>query len=261
MSPNTSKWYDNPWASLIFFTRLPLWKIHQPPIHCYQAVVEFWPLTGWITGGIMAAIIYFGSLCLPYTIAILLAVATRLLLTGALHEDGLCDFLDGFGGGGSDRNRTLSIMKDSHTGTFGTVGIVVYELTLLAALHSLPPAIAGLTVLAIDPFAKMVAGQMIMMMPYARNANEAKARTIYRRPTTKAALCTAAQGLLPMGLYIYCLWNSLYWEYVIFMPCIVFYAMYMLIWRRLRGYTGDCCGAVFLIVELAAYIAVAGSIR
>ena len=46
-------------ASFIFFTRLPFWRLHEPPKESYRTVVEHWPLTGWLTGGIMAAVIYF----------------------------------------------------------------------------------------------------------------------------------------------------------------------------------------------------------
>lgn len=256
ISLNTSKWYDNLWAALIFFTRLPLWRIHQPPRQCYRAVVEYWPLVGWLTGGITAAVIFFGQHAMPYSVAILLAVAIRLLLTGALHEDGLCDFFDGFGGGGTDRNRILAIMKDSRTGTYGVVGLVVYELLLVASLLSLPPMVAALTVFAADPFAKMVAGQVIMMMPYARTEEESKAKTVYRRPGIKAGVGMALQGLLPMAAFIYLTRGYTDWQYVIFMPCLVMYALYLLIWHRLRGYTGDCCGAMFLLVELTVYITV-----
>ena len=111
ISLNTSKWYDNVWAALTFFTRLPLWRIYSPPRSSYAAVVEYWPLAGWITGGLMALTMYLATLVFPYPIAILLAIATRILLTGALHEDGLADFFDGFGGG-NDRQRILDIMKD-----------------------------------------------------------------------------------------------------------------------------------------------------
>ena len=44
------------------------------------------------------------------------------------------------------------------------------------------------------------------------------------------------------------------WELVIFIPALVMYFLYMLIWRRLGGYTGDCCGAVCLLVELTVYL-------
>ena len=71
----------------------------------------------------MGAIIWFGSKVLPFPIVLLTAIAARLLITGALHEDGLADFFDGFGGGGKDRSRILAIMKDSHIGTFGVLSL------------------------------------------------------------------------------------------------------------------------------------------
>lgn len=247
-------WYDRIWASLIFFTRLPFWRLHQPPKECYKTVVEHWPLAGWITGGAMAATLYFGSWYLPYIVAVLLAIVVRLLVTGALHEDGLADFLDGFGGGGSNRERILAIMKDSHIGTYGVIGLIFYELLLAAALISMTPEMAALTILAADPYAKMVTSQLIMMMPYARNEEDAKNKTVYRKMDWKAGISLAIQGLLPMAAY---LWNTgIRWDLIIFIPALVMYFLYLLIWRKIHGYTGDCCGAVCLLVELSIYLVV-----
>ena len=249
-----TRWYDRIWAAFIFFTRLPFWRWHQPPQACYKTVVEHWPLTGWLTGGLMAATLWVGSHYLPYLVAVLLAVVVRLLVTGALHEDGLADFLDGFGGGGHDRERILTIMKDSHIGTYGVLGLIIYELLLVAALYSLPPTLAALTILAADPYAKMVTAQLISMMPYARKEEEAKNKTIYRKMQWPAGISLAIQGLLPMGLYLW--YTGLPWELIIFLPCLAMYLLYLLIRNRLRGYTGDCCGAVCLLVELTFYLVV-----
>ena len=82
-SQNTSKFYDNLWAAFIFFTRLPFWRIYQPPKEAYQGVVEFWPLAGWLTAGVMASVLYGASMVFNYEIAIVLAIVSRLLLTGA----------------------------------------------------------------------------------------------------------------------------------------------------------------------------------
>ena len=202
----------------------------------------------------MAATLWVGSHYLPYLVAVLLAVVVRLLVTGALHEDGLADFLDGFGGGGHDRERILTIMKDSYIGTYGVLGLIIYELLLVAALYSLPPTLAALTILAADPYAKMVTTQLISMMPYARKEEEAKNKTIYRKMQWPAGISLAIQGLLPMGLYLW--YTGLPWELIIFLPCLAMYLLYLLIWNRLRGYTGDCCGAVCLLVELTVYLVV-----
>ena len=254
-SPSTSKWFDNLWAALITFTRLPFWRFRQPPKSSYTAAVEWWPLTGWLTAAIMAATLWLGSLIFPYPVAVLLAIATRLLTTGALHEDGLADFFDGFGGGGTNRRRILDIMKDSHTGTYGILALVLYLALLAAVLYTLPRTIAPLAILAADPFSKMVASQLLLMLPYARTEETAKTHIVYRRPSTRAGLLLTIQGILPLTVFIYLTWGLTDWSLLIFPPCLTMYFLYRLIWSRLRGYTGDCCGAVCLLVELTFYLA------
>ena len=242
VSIGQTHFYDRIWAALIFFTRLPFWRLHQPPKACYETVVEHWPLVGWLTGGVMAATLYGASMVLPYQVAVLVAIVMRLLLTGALHEDGLADFLDGFGGGGNNRQRILDIMKDSHIGTYGVIGLILYLL---------------LAILAADPYAKMLTAQLVSMMPYARREEEAKAKVIYRKINLASGISLAVQGLLPIGLFVW--YVGVAWETLIFIPALVMYFLYLLIWRRLHGYTGDCCGAVCLMVELSVYLTLIAS--
>ena len=215
-------------------------------------VVEHWPLVGWLTGGIMAATLWLGAQVLPYSIAVLLAIVMRLLVTGALHEDGLADFLDGFGGGGNNRQRILDIMKDSHIGTYGVIGLILYLLLLFFCLSSMTPEKAALSILAADPYAKMLTSQLITMMPYARKEEEAKAKVVYRQISAVAGISLAVQGLLPLGLFIW--YTGVEWSTLIFIPALVMYFLYLLIWRKIHGYTGDCCGAVCLLVELSVYL-------
>lgn len=245
-------WYDRIWAAFIFFTRLPLWRIYAPPKESYKSVVEFWPLTGWLTGGIMALTLWLCSMYFPYTIAVLLAILARLLITGALHEDGLADFMDGFGGGGSDRERILTIMKDSHIGTYGVIGLILYFLILAATLLSLSPTIAAFAIMAATPYSKMVSAPLIIMMPYARREEEAKTKMIYRNIKWQAGLSLTVQGLLPMALFLW--FTHLPWGMIVSVPCIVMYFLYMFINSKIHGYTGDCCGAVCLLTELSVYI-------
>ena len=202
-------------------------------------------MAGWLTGGAMAATLYFGSMVLPHAVAVIAAIAVRLLITGALHEDGLADFLDGFGG---------AIMKDSHIGTYGVLGLIVYMLLLGTALYSMPVAMGALTILAADPFSKMVTSQLISILPYARREDEAKNKTIYRKPSLAAGLFMSVQGLLPMVLLIWM--TGISWYLVLCIPVVVMYFLYLLILNKIRGYTGDCCGAVCLLVELTVYLVV-----
>ena len=248
---DNTKWYDRIWAAFIFFTRLPFWRLHQPEKNAYKTVVEHWPLVGWLTGFSMAAVLYLGSHVFSYEIAAVLAILTRLLLTGALHEDGLADFLDGFGGGGNDRQRVLDIMKDSHIGTYGVIGLILYFVLFFFVITSMSPLESALTIMAADPFAKMLSAQLTQMMPYARTEETAKNHTVYRKFNVVAGISLAIQGLLPIGLYVYYMYARVNWQLIVFVPAIIMYFLYLLIWRRLRGYTGDCCGAVCLITELA----------
>ena len=242
----------NVFASLIFFTRLPFWRICQPPKEAYATVVEHWPLVGWLTGGIMALTLFGACHILPFPIAVILAVVVRLFLTGALHEDGLADFFDGFGGGTS-RERTLAIMKDSHIGTYGVIALIFYFLLLVGILSSLPPMTAVFAILAGDPLAKMLTSQIVNFMPYARREEEAKNKTIYRPVSMGATISLALQGLLPSLPLL--LLTDVTWWLAVLAPILTVAILFILIWRRLQGYTGDCCGAVCLLAELSFYLA------
>lgn len=246
-------WFDRLWAALIFFTRLSFWRVHQPPKEAYRTVVEHWPLVGWLTGGVMAAVVFGACHVVPFRVAVGVAIVVRLFLTGALHEDGLADFFDGFGGGTS-RERTLAIMKDSHIGTYGVIALIFYFLLLWGILTSLPPMTAIFAIVAADPFAKMLSAQMFHFMPYARREEEAKNKTVYRPISMAATLGLALQGLLPsLPLLLFC---EVAWWLVVLLPVVVTALLLVIIWRRLHGYTGDCCGALCLLTELSFLLAV-----
>ena len=258
MNCELTKWYDRPWAAFLFFTRLPLWRIHQPAVEAYRSVVEWWPLVGWLTGGVMAAVLYLGSMVFPYTLAVLLAIVVRILLTGALHEDGLADFFDGFGGGTS-RERILAIMKDSHIGTYGTLGLILYMALLFFSLCALPSSSTPFFVLAADPYAKMLSAQAVQMLPYARDEQTAKSGVVYRKYSLLAGIGLAVQGLLPLALinFLFFILNSSLFTLhssLLYVPALVMYFLYLYIRRRIGGYTGDCCGALFLLTELSFYL-------
>ena len=112
----------------------------------------------------MAGVYGLASYVFPAEAAAILALAARLLVTGALHEDGLADFFDGFGGG-TDRSRILAIMKDSHIGSYGVIGLICYFLLLTCLIAALPPHLAVCALLSFDAWNKFVAANLVN--PYA----------------------------------------------------------------------------------------------
>ena len=237
-------------AAFIFFTRLPFWRIAEVPDEYFKNVVSCWPLVGWLTAGLSVLVLYAASMLLPDSIALLLAIATRLLVTGCLHEDGLADFFDGFGGG-TDKERILAIMKDSHIGSYGVIGLLFYFALYYMLLNNLPITIAGAVMLTGDPFCKGVAGMIINRLPYARNAQEAKNKTVYSRMNRKEYILCIATALIPL------IWlpESIYLWALLF-PIVTWYLLTSFMKKKIGGYTGDCCGATFLLCELSFYLGI-----
>ncbi len=241
---------NNLLASFTLLTRLPFWRLKQVPQESFAHVVDYWPVVGWLTGGAAAAVVWCAGGVLPEVTAVVLALAVRVLLTGALHEDGLADFFDGFGGG-RDRERTLAIMKDSHIGSYGVLGLILYYLAIVSLLSSLTPAAAAAALVTGDPLAKWIASQQVNLLPYARTARDSKVGVVYRRMSPIAWCVSAAAGLLPAVLWL----RSELWGAVLF-PLIVLVLLVAMMRRRIGGYTGDCCGAVFLLCELSFYLGI-----
>ncbi len=231
-------------ATLMFFTRLPFWRIKQVDAEHFKHVVPLWPLAGWLTGGIMVGVLWLAAQVFPLSVAWIIAIIARLLITGCLHEDGLADFCDGMGGGVT-RERILLIMKDSHIGTYGVIGLIIYFL-LLTQMSALPVWLLCAIVFTGDVWCKFVSSHIINILPYARKEEEAKNKTIYQRMTALEAFVGAIIGCLPFVLFL----PKYYWP-ALLAPVVVFILLVWLMKRRIQGYTGDCCGALFLISELS----------
>ncbi len=228
----------------MFFTRLPWWRIHEPKSEHFRHVVEHWPFVGWLTGGAMVLVYSLSMLGLHNLgFVALLVIGSRVLLTGALHEDGLADFCDGMGGGTS-RERTLEIMKDSHIGTYGVIGLLFYFLFL----YSVVPHLSPLTLFTADVWAKGVASMLIFQLPYARKEQEAKNQTVYVRYQWPWQLLRIVVAMLPVAL----LWwyvGTMPHPLLFIVPIVVELLLALWMKRSIGGYTGDCCGATFLLCE------------
>jgi adenosylcobinamide-GDP ribazoletransferase len=234
-------------AAITFFTRLPLWRIVDVPAGSFKKIICFWPLTGWITGGFTALAWWGFSLLFPVVIALMLAFAFRVLLTGGLHEDGLGDFFDGFGGGRTKED-VLRIMKDSHVGSYALIGMVFYYLLLIGILSEMPANLIATCILVADPFSKMLTALMMNLLPYARLEHESKTKTLFDKLNIGRIFGVLFFGLLPIVFFQ----NSNFWLALLF-PVFTVVFIYFLAKKRIGGYTGDICGATALLCELSFY--------
>ncbi|MFA7383286.1 MAG: adenosylcobinamide-GDP ribazoletransferase [Desulfurivibrionaceae bacterium] len=123
--------------AIAFLTILPVRLPAELPGDGLKRSAAFFPLAGWLIGGFLAGggwlLAWFG---LPPLVSAVLLVALGAWLTRGLHLDGLADLLDGLGGGQNPAQR-LAIMKDSATGAFGVIGLVLLLCLKIACLASL----------------------------------------------------------------------------------------------------------------------------
>lgn len=244
-------------ASFIFFTRLPFWRLGTPPPDAFKRVVTLWPLTGWLTGGVCASVFWLCSHILSIETSVILAFAARAVLTGALHEDGLADCFDGFGGG-TGRERILEIMKDSHIGAYGVIGLILYYLTAVTTVSSIYNVhIICAVIIAADVWSKFCSSQIINVLPYARNEQTAKNKTVYSRFTSGERITNIIVSL-PALLIMTCS-PALLWAFIA--PAVTSAIVIIYFRHKLGGYTGDCCGGCFLLSELSFFITAAALIH
>lgn len=241
---------NNILAALMFFTRLPFWKIKVVPKESFTHIVSYWSFSGWITGGIMAGVYWASSYIFTPEVSVILALLSRIMVTGALHEDGLADFFDGMGGG-RDKESILRIMKDSHIGSYGVLSLVFYFLLAFSLLSSLPHSLMPAVLICGDTFSKFVCGHLTNILPYARKEEESKAKVVYTKMSIGEKIVSVLGGVIPLLLL------PLQSTLALPVPVIVFLLLTLYLKKKIGGYTGDCCGAVFLISEMSFWLATA----
>ncbi len=236
-------------TALMFFTRLPLWLWFSVPSENFQRVIYYWPFAGWLTASVMSLTLLVTSAFLPLSVAIVLTIMSRVILTGALHEDGLGDFLDGFGGGYS-KEKILAIMKDSHVGTYAILGLIFYFLLSYNIMLNVDTESLIILMLITDPFCKMVSSFITVRLPYARTIESSKIQAIYSQPNIKETVMSLFFGTLPLLVLIRFL-PSFWYIFAIITPIILFFILTQWMKHKIQGYTGDCAGALFLMLEIS----------
>ena len=155
-----------------FLTRLPVppARVHDPAWLVRSA--KYFPLVGLLVGAVGAGVLLLAGQIWSGALPALLATAATLLLTGALHEDGLADTADSLGG--STREKRLAIMKDSRLGTFGAAALGLTLAAKVTALAALPPAVAAAALLAMHAGGRLAAILVMAALPHATGLGDSR---------------------------------------------------------------------------------------
>lgn len=234
-------------TALTFFTRTPCarWGVHGE--QDLNRAARFFPLVGVVVGGTGALVFVAAVQVLPQSLAVLLSMVATILLTGAFHEDGLTDAVDGLGGGW-EKEQILTIMKDSRIGSYGAVALVLGLLIKFEALTAIPAALMPAVLVAGHALSRLVSTSLIFTQSYVRENGKAKplAQHMSRGEFVFALLC----GLAPLAL----LPLSALWALLPVLLSLWWFGR--LLQRKLGGYTGDCLGAMQQISEVVFYLGV-----
>lgn len=247
-------------SMLRFFTRLPIPALaFERDIHAmpdFTNSVRALPVAGAIIGLAGAAILLILSgLGLPPMVVAACTLCVMAIVTGAMHEDGLADIADGFGGGAT-LARKLEIMKDSRLGTYGVMALVLVSLARFAALTALIEAygapVAAAAVIAGAAVSRAVCVVPMWLLPPARadGAGFAAARPSNEAMNISAALAVVIAivllGFGPVGL-------KRVVAGLIF-AALKSFGITEVARRQIGGQTGDVAGAAQQISELAFLI-------
>lgn len=233
--------------ALAYFTRLPMPTLSNVTAEELAQSGRFLPLAGWLVGGWAALVLYIALQVLPAGPAVVLSMLSSILLTGALHEDGLADTADGLGGGWN-KEQALTIMKDSRIGSYGAIALVLALLFKFSLLSAITLSALPLVLIAAHTISRLAALLVMATQRYVRE--EGKAQALANPPTFAGVVTALVLGLLPMCLLPTQAWLAL-------VPVVLVWLWFSLkLKRRLGGYTGDCLGAMQQLTELAFYIGI-----
>lgn len=239
--------------AFMLLTRLPAVTLTSQLPELAHARWAF-PIVGCIVGGIIAAsYIILSLLLLPSFAAAILAITAGLFSTGAIHEDGLADCADGFGGG-QNREKKLAIMRDSAIGSYGTLSLIIImglRISLLSMLPAKLEIVTPIIICAVISRYAMVG--YLCLLPAARQdglGNQASGNQT--SGDNISALLLA--GLIALPAFVIGAFGLIY--------VIIAIVSVALIWGviakyQLGGQTGDVCGAGQIICETAGWLIIA----
>lgn len=243
-------WWADFRGALALLTRLP---VRPPPsMAIWPRACRTFPLAGTVVGLVgaiaFAIAVHIG---LPVTVAAIAALAATMLLTGALHEDGLADMADGFGGG-DDREAKLTIMRDSRIGAYGVLALVLTTLGRIAALVSLGLPGAAAALVAAHALSR---GALPAVMHREATARTDGLGASVGRPSAAEALWAAGTGAVVALLAL----GPGAGLAAILAAAAASLVVAGLARQQIGGYTGDTLGATQQSAELAVLLAAAAA--
>lgn len=232
-------------GAIRFFTRLPVpGTLGQDGVALARAM-RYFPATGLIVGTLAGLAFALTTFFWPKTLAVLAAMAAAILTTGALHEDGWSDMVDGFGGGW-DREKVLAIMRDSAVGSFGATALAMILMVRFFALIEIDMLLVPVALIAGNAVSRLCSTCVFRALDYARP--EGKAKPFSDKLGKGDMIFAAATALLPVLLL-----PPLQFIPALLLAALAAFWLARLFRRRIGGYTGDCLGAVQQLSEVAFY--------
>ncbi len=235
-------------TALMFYTRIPCPKWINHDSEYLNKATRYFPLIGWIVGGICALVFYFASFYLSREVSIILSFVSGIFITGAFHEDGFADVCDGFGGGWT-KEKILVIMKDSRVGAYGVIGLICIFLFKFYLLLGIENRYIPLVLLSAHAYSRFCAASFIATHEYVRENEDSKAKPVAKSLSAGDLMIAFVFGI--SALFTFC---NVY-IFILLIPVYVikiFSGRYYTRW--IGGYTGDCLGATQQLCEVGFYL-------
>lgn len=240
--------------ALQFLTQLPVGSIRDCPQDWLARSAKYMPLVGAIVGAVAGAGILLSAVFFPEPLPMVIGLVVAIAATGALHEDGLADTADAFGGGRT-RERRLEIMKDSSIGSYGAVALIAALALKGAALIALDPRSAVCVLIAGHAGARLAAVLTMWRLPHAGSGVAKVSQKISELKPTEVAVAVGL-GLIPGFLVL---------PMAAFVIAMLFASAAAAVMastarRKISGYTGDVLGAVEQVYETVFFAVAAAMI-
>jgi adenosylcobinamide-GDP ribazoletransferase len=239
------RWIEDFLVAVQFLTRLPVPRVRFDPNSLSRAA-KFFPVVGLMIGLGASVLQHIAAPHLSRPLVALLVLTFLVLITSGLHEDGLADTADGFGGGWN-REQVLTILRDSRIGSFGALALVLSVLARFLLLSNLPANRFTALVVSAHVLCRWTTLPLSYFLPPARESDGQGARIAQK--ISPASLLVGT--LLSFAIVFYFMRTGFWIPVLVSLVITALSGLYYS--RRIGGVTGDCFGATNQLTEIAVY--------